>query len=298
VFVWLRQLEEDPKVLSAGILMAQPYMDVPDLGWSILVYTDNDPPLAESLAGELADMCWSKRESLRSGQQFCLPQQVLAEALACDGQPVIVADGPDATNSGAPGDSTYLLQALAGEHIPGGALTTIVDPQAVAIARKAGAGGRFACEVGGRRDTVFSKPLLVEGEVCFIKPLQYTLSGHMADNLPVDMGVSAGVRIADVTVLFTERPGPGSSPMMYRCVGLEPRDFKIVIVKSPAGFRADYGPFAAGVILTAYPACANPVLEDLPYQRISRPLWPLDAIRQWRDVPWCQAASSHEDVAR
>ena len=101
-----------------------------------------------------------------------------------------------------------------------------------------------------------------------------------------DMARAIGAGHADVTLLLVECPGPGSTPLMYRCVGLEPKDFKVVIVKSPAGFRAEFAPFAADIILSDCPGCASSRFAELPYRKINRPLWPLDQIDDWRKVDW------------
>lgn len=287
IFQRLGELERQEDVLSAAVLMTQPWLDVPELGWSTLVTMDADAARAAGLAGELADMCWSRRSNLGADAAgFLSADEAVAEALACPGKPVVVADGPDATNSGACGDSTHLLRAMIAREIPGGALTIMVDPDAVAHAERAGAGAAFEFAVGAKRDNVFSQPLQVAGQVVSVQRAKYVLHGHAADNLPIDMGTSATVRIGDVTLLLVEHPGPGSSPMMYRCVGLEPRDFKIVVVKSPAGFRADFEPFAAGILLTDSPGCASPHLEKMPFTKINRPLWPLDDIDDRRAVRW------------
>ncbi len=128
----------------------------------------------------------------------------------------------------------------------------------------------------------------MSGDTFSIQPANYVLSGHLADKLQVDMGNSATIKLGDVTLLLVERPGPGSSPMMYRCVGLEPKDYKIVVVKSPAGFRAEYEPFAAGFVLSSCPGCANANLMALPYKSISRPVWPLDDMETWNEVAWAK----------
>jgi microcystin degradation protein MlrC len=278
------ELGESPQVLSAAVLMTQSWLDVPNLGWSTLVVTDAAPDLARRSAEELADMCWKRRREMTV--EFHSAEESIALALACEGRPVVIADGADATNSGAGGDSTHLLRQMVGRRIPGGALTIMVDPAAVAHARAAGEGRPFQFAVGGKRDHIFSKPLAVSGEVLSLKPARYVLSGHGGNNLSVDMGMSATVRVGDVTLLLVEAPGPGSTPAMYRCVGLEPKDFKVVIVKSPAGFRAEYEPFAVEIILSDCPGCASPHYAGLPYRRISRPLWPLDDIADRRDVDW------------
>ena len=135
---------------------------------------------------------------------------------------------------------------------------------------------------------MFSEPLLVTGTVLAIRRARYTLSGHGGDNLQVDMGMSATLKIGDITLLLVEFPGPGGTPLMYRCVDLEPTDYKIVIVKSPTGYRAEFEPLAAKIILSDSPGCASPHYERLPYRKISRPLWPLDDVDNWRAVSWIQ----------
>ncbi len=284
VFRRLRDLESQSDMMSAAVLMTQPWLDVAELGWSTLVTTDGKPELARRLAEELAEMCWSRREEMTA--ELHSADECISLALACQGKPVVIADGGDATNSGAGGDSTHLLKAMLGRGIPGGALTIMVDPQGVARAKRVGAGGIFRCSVGGKRDSRFSRPLGVRGTVVSLQAASYMLSGHGGENLPIDMGLSATVQIGDVSLLLVERPGPGSTPDMYRCAGLEPRDFKIVVVKSPAGFRAEFGAFAAAILLADCPGCASPRFETLPYRHISRPLWPLDAISDWRTVSW------------
>src|SRR5581483_2650572 len=44
----LQALEVDPRVLTAGLATVQPWLDIPELGTSVVVVTDNDPALAES----------------------------------------------------------------------------------------------------------------------------------------------------------------------------------------------------------------------------------------------------------
>src|SRR5262249_50595113 len=155
-------------------------------------------------------------------------------------------DGADATNSGAPGDSTVLLRELIKRQpIPHGAMTFLVDPDAVIHAEQAGVGGAFDTFVGGTYAPEFSEPLRFRGIVERLFPMQFELNGHGGRKMPIRMGRSAVVRSGDVTVVFTEKSGPGSSPLLYEAAGLDPRSCGIVVAKSPAGFRADYDPFVA-----------------------------------------------------
>ena len=58
------------------------------------------------------------------------------------------------------------------------------------------------------------------------------------------MGRAAVIEVGRIAVLATERPAFTFDPALYRSVGLEPRDAKIVVVKSPLQFRDGYGDFA------------------------------------------------------
>jgi len=73
-----------------------------------------------------------------------------------------------------------------------------------------------------------------------------------------------------------ERPCRQWDPELYRSVGLEPQDAQIVVVKSPAAFRAAYAPFAAAILIVDATGVASPNLRALPFRHVRRPLYPLD----------------------
>ena len=54
-------------------------------------------------------------------------------------------------------------------------------------------------------------------------------------------------------------------------------------VKSPGGFRAIYGPFAAGIFELDTLGPTDSELPRLPFKKIRRPLWPFDMNL---DKPW------------
>ena len=60
-----------------------------------------------------------------------------------------------------------------------------------------------------------------------------------------------------------------------------------MVAKSPEGFRFDYEPFAAGLVWASSPGCATPDLATVGYRRVTRPLWPLVDLADWRDADWC-----------
>lgn len=274
--------ESRPDVLSTAIYMAQPWLDVPELGWTLYqAYLGEHPPLDPET---VAQTCWQTRAFRQT--PFLRPAELVPAALAIPGRPVAVSESHDATNSGAPGDSTLLLEALTKVAIPeGGALTFCVDPESVKRCFEAGAGANVDLQIGGKIDP-YSQPLSLHARVRSLGKVAYTLSGHGGHNLPVDMGRAAVITAGDTTVVLVEETGPGSSPRLYEAVGLAPRDFKIVIAKSPEGFRQDYEPIAAGILYCGAPGCATPYLLEAGFNSVSRPLYPLDEISEMSQAPW------------
>ena len=58
--------------------------------------------------------------------------------------------------------------------------------------------------------------------------------------------------------------------------GLDPRDFDIVVLKSPNGFRTHYQDIAARIVAVDVPGSTSANLHSLPYRNCVRPIFPLD----------------------
>ncbi len=274
--------EANDDVASVGLYMVQPWLDAPWLGWTLYqAHFGAAPPFDEVAVGQA---CWQTRRHRQI--DYVTPAGLLPAARAIAGGPVAVSEGHDATNSGAPGDSTHLLAAMVAEEIGGGGgLCFCVDPEAVARCHDAGVGAILSLAIGGRRDP-FSNPLAVQGTVDDVGRLRYTLSGHGGHNLPVDMGRMARLRVSDTTIVLVEATGPGSSPLLYTAAGADPRTCKLVLAKSPEGFRADYEPFAAGILYAAAPGCATPFIEQIMQQLSNHPVFPFDDLDKVSQAAW------------
>ncbi len=90
------------------------------------------------------------------------------------------------------------------------------------------------------------------------------------------MGHCAVVQAGQVSVLILGNAVMTVDPAMYRAVGLEPADARIVVVKSHIQFRAGYDEIAREIILLDSPGMSSDHLETLPFRRIPRPMFPFD----------------------
>src|SRR5262249_29263802 len=153
---------------------------------------------------------------------------------------VVLSDSADATTSGAPGDSTWLLQELLNYQWPRPALIPLVAPDVAAEAQRIGQGATLSTSLGGARDRRFGKSISVNAQVERLFDARFILSGHLAKNLAIDMGPSAVLQIGNVHVIVTSSTGPHFAPELFKAAGFDPFAASVLVAKSPCGFRAAY----------------------------------------------------------
>ncbi len=283
----LQELEARPGILAAGLATVQPWLDIPELGSAVVVTTDRDPDLAREASARLAADVWARRRDYLP--ELTGVEEAVREARQGDGL-VVLSDSADATTSGAPGDSTWLLRELIRYDWPRGALVTLVAPDVVAAAGRLGVGGDLTAPLGGVRDHRFSTPLPLTTRVERLFDARFVLSGHLARNLPVDMGPSAVLRHGDVFIVVTSQSGPHFAPQLFQAAGRDPFAASVLVAKSPCGFRAAYEGRARKIIVVRAPGCAPADFYRYDYRHIPRPLWPWDEIEGWAPDPLVRTA--------
>jgi microcystin degradation protein MlrC len=200
-------LEAQPWCLSAGICYPQPWMNLRDLASGVVITVDRTHlgavGKAKAAATELARALFAAREEFMpiagsvvdyvEAVQRAFEHHTHTDSSSSNSSSsrhrrrrrskslVVIGDGVDSTNAGAPGDSNHLLGELlkyvlsmksfssklcdsATSSIdrynwPGkGAMSPMVSPSGVAEAEAAGEGASLSIALGGVFDTVFSGP--------------------------------------------------------------------------------------------------------------------------------------------
>lgn len=270
----LQALERRGDVLTAGLATVQPWLDVPELGTTVLVTTTGDVDAARAEAERLARDVWEHRRDYVP--ELTEVGEAVRIARANEAGLTVLSDAADATTSGAPGDATVILAELLKYDWPRGAVTTMVAPEVVMMATTAGVGAEIETPIGGRRDARFNSPIPFRGVVERLFSAAFTLSGHLGKNLAIDMGAAAVLRSGDVRIVVTTRSGPHFAPELFRAAGIDPFAQQVLIAKSPCGFRAVYAARAAKIFSVKAPGCAPTDFQNYPYEQIPRPLWPWD----------------------
>lgn len=276
-----KDLEKRGKVLSASVFTVQPWMDIQEMGGSVVMVTDGDAKAADRYAKSIAQRFWDTRKKFDA--QLTPVEEAIAEALKTEGGPVVLAESSDSTGSGSPGDSTGVLKHLVKAPLTGDAAIFVVDPEVVAELHLAGVGAEVTVDLGGKFDRRNSKPVTVSGRVRALSDGRWTPRARGYNpGIEQSMGSAAVLDVGRVRILVGERSTMTVDPALFRCFGIDPLYCKIVVVKSPNGFRAAYEPIAKKIFVVDTPGVSTANFSKLPWKRVTRPIYPLDPKLEWK----------------
>lgn len=272
-----RELENHPDVIDVSPCPMQPWLDVAEGGWSVVVHTDNNAELAETLADKMAIRAWEMRERFWISKRVA-PTDAVRQAIAADCGLVILSDTGDSVYGGAPGDNTCLMEAMLQAEMSCVALLPMVDPAALEAALAAGVGADIDVELGGKVDNIFSSPVKASGRVAAVS-LGVTVS--LPERGVCDMGRTALLEVGALRiVLLSHRSFAINHPVLYTHLGLDIADAQMVVVKTASNFQF-FSQWRTGMIRVDTPGMTQSNLKAFQWQRLPRPIFPLDELPHW-----------------
>ena len=283
-------------VIACSLCCSFAWQDVPEQGWTALAVTNDNKGLADRLSRELAEKTWAAREQLLP-EPMLRPEEAVIEAARTPGRPVIVTDSADTVGGGAPGDNTTLLATLLKMrgHVDGLILAHLPDPEAAAQLKGSKPGETVTVEVGGKRDTRFCEPLSVTGQVSCIAEGPITDDGNFTSEPMVDTGTLIRLDIDNIRLVLSERRIMGPQPSLFRKVGIEPFEAKVVALKTGVGYRTTYGHAAKAVIRADCLGAESYNFENYEFVRIPRPMFPIDGDFDWSPNVGAQGGRGKEE---
>jgi microcystin degradation protein MlrC len=264
-------LEGKDGVLSVSIAHCFPYADVPELSGRILVITDNDKDKAGRLATTIGEEFVSMRG--RTAPESVPFDEGISAAVAFNGAPVVLADPADNAGGGAPTDNTTILRRLIARDVQDAAVGPIWDPIAVRLCFDAGLGATFPLRFGGKIGPASGVPVDATVTVTALKRDCWQSFGPTQ----VPLGDCAAIQVGGVQVVLITNRTQALGLELFRNLGIEPTERKLLLVKSTNHFMAAFGPIAAKVIYVDSDGPLNRDYRKIPYTRVTRPIWPLDA---------------------
>ena len=257
LYAGLKEVETQPDIVDASIMIGCAWTDSPFTSVAAIVVSENRKAAREH-ANRLAQEIWRRRDEFAPDVVTLPVEDVVQRAMREIRHPVFISDSGDNVTAGAAGDIPLVLKTLLDNGAGDAVVAGIADAGAVERCIDAGVGAGLTLTVGGNLDRVNGSPLEVTGRVVSMNPPRIVV-----------------FQVEGVRVVLTADRMPFLDLRAFEEANVNPTEHEIVVVKH--GYLAPELREIAGTALMAVsPGCTTLALETLPYERIRRPVFPLD----------------------
>jgi microcystin degradation protein MlrC len=272
-----RAWEERPDVFAVSINAGFADADIAEVGPTVLVTHEGDPAPHLAFAEEIADDIWARRDDVVNRFLTAAEAAEHARSFVRRSGPLIVADYADNPGGGAYGDGTELLAALVAAKLENACFGPMVDPETAALLHRHRPGDRVRVSLGGKTDPRFGgRPLDLEVELIALFDGDLVGTGPMLGGLAMTFGATAVVRVGGMRILVVTEPMQMRDLAQFEAFGIDPAAATVIGLKSMQHFRAAFAPIAQEIVVCDSGALCTLAYERLPFERVRRPIWPLD----------------------
>jgi microcystin degradation protein MlrC len=265
----LRQ-ETGPDGAHCDIAMGFPPADIHDSGPAVVAYapTQTDANAYADRIIQALEACETEFDSA-----LLTAEVAVAKAMSYTGaKPVVIADVQDNPGAGATSDTTGLLKALVQGKATNAVLALLHDPECAVTAHELGVGAVFKTALGGKSGLTDMGPYHAECKVLALSDGRFAFSGAMYAGATAEIGPTALLEILDdeanVSVVVGSKRCQCLDQAIFTHIGVDPKEKKIVAVKSTVHFRDDFEPIADLILHAQSPGVNYCSLESVPYQNL------------------------------
>jgi microcystin degradation protein MlrC len=255
-------------IINAAIWVGYAWADEPR-NHAVVMTTGDDKQQVTNTAEELAQQFWKVRDEFEFIAPTTTLEKALNEAIASNQQPFFISDMGDNPTAGGAGDVTWTLQEILkrskfqSEDGPSLIYASLPGPDFVKKAVEAGVGQTVSGKAGAQVDDRYAPPIQLEGTVTAI------------EHGDRDAETEVVVNIGSVNVIVTKKRKPYHHEEDFTNLGLDPRETDVVVVK--IGYLVpELYEMQEDWVMALTPGGVDQNLQRLNYERIKRPMYPLD----------------------
>jgi microcystin degradation protein MlrC len=237
---------------------------------------------AQLVADQIAERIWLERDD------FVYRSEPLNESLARAKEhainatrPVLLLDHGDNCMSGGTCDTTEVLETSLKQGLDGILVGPLSDPATVAAMFRAGVGTELEVRLGNKvssRPEPHREPYRTRGTVLALSDGKYTISGPIYTGQQCDMGRTALLDIGAAQIVVTERPHEPWDIGVFRCVQVDPRQFRFLLLKSRMYCRPVFEPMVQDIIECDSAGVTSSRYDAFAFLHVRRPAYPLDNV--------------------
>ena len=279
-------------LLNVSLMGGFALADSPHCGFSVCVSASHgDRARARLAALELAQAAWSARHRFAL-RLTPVPQAVQAAVdvgLNHAEPPLILADVADNPGAGGGGNTVGLLRALLEAGARGVVLGVFTDPDLAAQAHGLGVGQRFhACLNRRATGQGWDQPLMAQATVLALNDGKFLGRRGMVAGSQRAMGPTALLALEGrggepLRVVVISVRQQLLDPAQLDILGTDLASIRTLVVKSRGHFRAAFVGFTSDerILEVDCAGLTTPNLSTLPWTRMPRPVYPIDAEAAW-----------------
>ena len=257
-----RRWENQRKDAYVSVAFGFAYADVPDVGATVMVVTNNDQKLSDQIADDMSDYIWRHRLGF-AGKRLPKTKEGVALAIAAakDGKtPVVIADHSDRT-----GGSTHILEELIKQGAKNFCIATLRDERALEkIEAEFKQGETVDVELGGYSDEFAGNSVRIKGTIEY-------LGNYRRDTVAVlNFGVNN-------RVVLTPHLTQVTTPGIFEPLNIPLEELDIIVLKSRVHFRRGFHEtgLAGAIFEVDAPGLGPADLTVLPYKNIPKDIYPV-----------------------
>jgi microcystin degradation protein MlrC len=280
---------DKPEIMNVSVMGGFAFSDTAKNGLTVVVTARRDrrnQSAAQIVAQDIAKFGWDNRE--RFVPRLTPLVDAVAKARAASDDPALpalcFADVADNPGGGGRGNTTYLLRALVESGAKGVLLGIVYDPALAAEAHRYGVHYRFDAQFNRDETTQFSETWTAPARVVALSDGECVGRRGIYAGMKLSLGSCAAIAVGGVTVVVVSGRRQCADPIFFEMMGLDIAKARVVVVKSRGHFRGGFDEFFkhGQIVEVDLPGLTSPMLGNFDWQRLPRPVVPLDDNVEWR----------------
>jgi len=276
LYAKVHPLTEQDGVIDAAIWMGYPWADEPRNHGVVMAIGDKKAQVSKA-AETLAQAFWDAKDEFEFIAPTVIWEESIPAAIKSDNRPFFISDMGDNPTAGGAGDVSWTLtEILKDKNLAANPnleviYASIPGPKLIEQALKVGKGGQVSAPVGAAVDDRYAPPIQLNGTVEAIKEGDKNAE------------VEVVVKVNNIRVIVTKKRKPYHYEKDFTDLGLDIRTADIVFVK--IGYLVpELYDIQKGWLMALTPGGVDQDLHRLDYQRIQRPMFPVDTFSTEPDL--------------
>ena len=272
-------------VKNVSVLSGFTLGDTPKAGMSVIV-SARTLEAAHNAARAVAAQAWADRTRYlpKLTSLDDATRMALDVARDADKPSLLFADVADNAGGGGRANTVWILKAFHEAGVTGCTLAVFYDPALAAEAHRLGVGSTFNASFNRDESHPLSGKFSAEATVAQLHNGEFIGRRGIAAGHAISLGPCARLIVGGIQAIVVSVRQQAKDPVFMEALGVDIGAQRSLIIKSRGHFRAWADEFFPDerIIEVDVPGLTTPVLKNVPYQHVPRPIYPLDDDWGWQ----------------